>query len=80
MDKNIIKEKDVEIEKIIIKYEDGTEKEITKGAVVNMTPEENTDEVTLNFEFIDFSGNDLTNLIYGITEMGVRMGLFEDNE
>jgi hypothetical protein len=76
----MIKKNDVDVEKIVIKYADGTEKEITKGAVINMTPNEETDEVTMNFEFVDFKGTDLTNMVYGVVEMGTRMGMFDGSE
>lgn len=64
------------IEKIVVKYNDGTEREIDKGAVVNMTPHE--DETTLNFEFTDLNGEDLATLVYGVTEIGMKMGLFDE--
>ena len=63
---------------IVIKYDDGTEREINKGAVV----EYNTDgeKANLGFEFKDCNGKDLINIVYGVMEMGANMGMFKDSE
>lgn len=37
--------KDINIEKIIIKYEDGTEKEIEKGTVITLGKEKENNEI-----------------------------------
>lgn len=72
--KNIKEENDVD--QIIVKYDDGTERVIRKGAVIEY--KEEGEEGTLTFEFVDISGKELTSIIYGATEMGVKMGMFED--
>ncbi|RXM77191.1 hypothetical protein DP144_06565 [Clostridium tetani] len=69
--------KDINIEKIIIKYEDGTEKEIEKGTVITLGKEKENNEIDMNFEFANCSGKDLTSIIFGVMQMGAEMGLFD---
>ena len=73
------KEKESMVEKIVIKYEDGTSKEIEKGAIITVDKDENEDN-HLTFEFADISGSELTTLILGVMQMGVEMGLFNDED
>lgn len=72
--KNIKEENNVD--QIIVKYDDGTERVIRKGAVIEY--KEEGKEGTLTFEFADIKGEELASIIYGVTEMGVKMGMFED--
>lgn len=68
--------KENNVEKVIIKYDDGTEREIEKGLAIEYKTE--GEEGTLTFEFADIRGEELSSIIYGVTEMGVKMGMFED--
>lgn len=67
------------VEKIIVKYEDGTESEILKGVVI--TDSDNEDESrNLVFEFVNTTGEGLANIIFGVVELGTKMGLFDGLE
>ena len=67
------------VEKIIVKYEDGTESEILKGVVI--TDNVNEDESHhLVFEFVNTTGEGLANIILGVVELGTKMGLFDGLE
>ncbi len=65
-----------DIEKIIVKYDDGTEKEISKGVIITLNKNENQDEEKMTFEFADIKRNELANILYGVIQMGNKIGLF----
>lgn len=73
----MIKDKEVSAEKIIVKYEDGTEKEINKGVVICDSVNEDLDH-TMTMEFVNISGQEFSNLIFAILNMAGEMGLFKD--
>lgn len=73
-----MKEKEKDIQKIIIKYDDGTEKEIEKGVVITDKVIEDGD-YNLTFEFANMQGSELVTIIFGVTEMGVNIGLFDED-
>ena len=64
-------EKDLKMIKVI--YEDGTEKEIEKGAVVQLQETKETDSMTM--EFVDITKVDLMKIIYGIMSLSVETEL-----
>lgn len=66
------------IKNIVIKYDDGTEREIQKGAVIEYKTDE--EKANLEFEFKDCKGKDFINIVYGVMEVGANMGLFNDRE
>lgn len=66
------------VKNIVIKYDDGTEREISKGAIIEYNSD--GEKANLEFEFKDCGGNDLSNIIYGILQMAAQMGLFNDSE
>lgn len=65
-----------DIERIIVKYDDGTEKEISKGVIITLNKNENQDEEKMTFEFADIKRNELANILYGVIQMGNKIGLF----
>jgi hypothetical protein len=73
------RQKESMVEKIIVKYEDGTEKEITKGLVITDDIDEEQDH-HLTFEFADMKGDEVANIVFGVMEMGSEMGLFDNLE
>lgn len=73
------KQKDNNVEKIIVKYDDGTEKEIKKGVIITDKINEDLDH-NLTFEFADMKGNELANIVFGVMQMGSEMGLFDNLE
>nr|KEH88853.1 hypothetical protein Z964_p0014 [Clostridium novyi A str. GD211209] len=72
--------KDKNIEQLVVKYDDGTEKVIKKGAIVELGNNENEEEQTLSMEFADCKGIDLTSIVLGFVQMGAEMGLFNNLE
>lgn len=71
--------KDNMVEKIIVKYDDGTEKEIKKGLVITDDIDVYNDH-NLTFEFADMRGSEIANIIFGVMQMGSEMGLFDNLE
>lgn len=69
--------KEANLEKIILKYDDGTEKEIDKGLVINNKCLDNGD-CKLEMEFVNMKGTELRNVIYGVLEFGYKSGILED--
>lgn len=69
--------KDNNVEQIVIKYDDGTERIISKGVIVELGNSEGKEEQTLSMEFADCKGTDLTTIILGFVQMGVEMGMFD---
>ena len=65
-----------DIERIIVKYDNGTEKEISKGVIITLNKNENQDEEKMTFEFADIKRNELANILYGVIQMGNKIGLF----
>ena len=65
-----------DIERIIVKYDDGTEKEISKGVIITLSKNENQDEEKMTFEFADIKRNELANILYGVIQMGNKIRLF----
>lgn len=72
-------QKDNAVEKIIVKYNDGTEKEITKGLIITDKVNEN-EEHNLTFEFANMAGKELSDIVLGVMQMGSEMGMFNDIE
>lgn len=73
----MINKKENNLDKIVLKYDDGTEKEISKGVVITLNSVDE-DESTLNFEFAHMKGNELTDIILGVMQMGVEIGIFNE--
>lgn len=71
-------ENEKNVTNIVIKYDDETEREIKKGAVVEYNSD--GEKANLGFEFKDCNGKDLVNIVYGVMEMGANMGLFNESE
>lgn len=71
-----VKDNTKDIEQIVVKYSDGTEKVINRGMVLTMQADgEDTD---LTMEFAKCSGQDLSVIAYGFLEMSVKMGLLDE--
>ena len=69
----MIKNNDKEPKLIKLYYEDGTVKEIEKGAVVQLQETKETDSMTM--EFVDITKVDLIKIIYGIMSLSVETEL-----
>ena len=66
------------VKNIVIKYDDGTEREIKKGAVIEYKTDE--EKADLEFEFKGCNGKDFVNIVYGVIEMAANMGMFESED
>jgi hypothetical protein len=74
-------DKDNPIKKIIIEYEDGTKRDVEKGFIADVGAICNADEdeeADVHFNFVNIGGKDIAEVIYAVTELGVRMGLFDN--
>jgi hypothetical protein len=67
------------IKKIIIEYEDGTARDVEKGFIADIgavVGAEDGEEVEISFNFVNIAGKDITEVIYAVTELGLKMGVF----
>ena len=71
-------DKDNLVKIITVKYDNGEEKDITKGLII--TVKEEGEESNLTFEFANIEGRELAIILYGVIQMGVEMGLLGDGE
>ncbi|WP_039233374.1 hypothetical protein [Clostridium novyi] len=69
------KQKETLVEKIILRYEDGTEKEIDKGAIITVGEADKDGNTNLAFEFADCKKKDLATIIWGVMNMADEMGM-----
>lgn len=64
--------------KIIMKYDDGTEEIIEKGVVITVKPSDEEETETITLDFANISGREATNIVHGVTQFGIRAGMFGD--
>lgn len=69
--------KEKNAKRIVIEFDDGTEKVLEKGACINFT--EDDGEANVSFDFINFSGRDLELLVRAVLELGVKLGMFDED-
>lgn len=66
--------KEKEVLRIVVEYDDGTNREVTKGLVSTMEyTEGNTAEITA--ECVGLSGREFSDFIYGLSKLGVDLGI-----
>lgn len=70
---------DKELVEIKIKYDNGEEKIVKQGAVINFEELED-DEVNTTFHFLGISGQDLNLLVTSVVQLGMKLGMFDDEE
>ena len=68
--------KEREVDKITIHYDDGTEKTVEKGIVLNIK-EENGERVCV-FTMCHIQGREL--IIEGCLQLGFKLGIFKEEE
>jgi len=73
-------EEEKDIVKIVLHYADGTTKEINQGFVASVDRNESAGKATMTFEMVHISGSDLSLIVEGVIQFGVRMGMFGDPE
>lgn len=71
-----VKEHNRTVEKIVVKYSDGTEREVDRGMVV--IDESDFFETSLSFQFLNIDKEALEDIIIGVYEVGEELGIFED--
>lgn len=71
-------DKEKEIKEIVVYYDDGTEETINKGFIGNM--KENDGNIDMVFTMCHISGKDLENIVWGILQLGDKLGMFDDQE
>lgn len=72
------KKKESLVENIVLKYEDGTEKKINKGVIITVGEVDSEGDTTMNFEFANCKGEDLTSIIWGVMNMADEMGMLDN--
>ncbi|EDS77378.1 hypothetical protein [Clostridium massiliodielmoense] len=71
------KQKESLVQRIVLKYEDGTEKEIDKGVVITLGKEDVEGNTNLAIEFADCKKKDLATVIWGVMNMADEMGMLD---
>ncbi len=71
-------ENEKDIQKIVIHYEDGTEETINKGFIGSV--KENDGNIDMVFHMCHIPGRNLENIIWGILQLGDKLGMFDDQE
>lgn len=71
-----VKEHNRSVEKIVIKYSDGTQREVDRGMVV--IDESDFFETSLSFQFLNVDKDTLEDIVIGVYEVGEELGIFED--
>lgn len=75
-EKRLQKEKNVE--KIVIHYEDGTEKKIEKGFFCGLKEEDGA--VVLDFTMCHIAGKEISMIVEGCLQLGLKLGMFGESE
>lgn len=65
-----------DIEKIVLHYTDGTTKAVNKGFIADLIPGDDGETCEITFHMVHISGVELSNMVEGIVELGLKMGLF----
>ena len=68
-------EKELDVEKFIVCYDDGNQKVIDKGFFCEMKEEDGV--CILNFIMSHVSGRELEHIVFGCMELGIKLGIFE---
>lgn len=68
-------EKERDVEKFIVCYDDGEQKVIDKGFFCEMKEEEGA--CVLSFIMSHVSGRELEHIVFGCMELGVKLGMFD---
>jgi len=62
------------VEQITLTYDDGTSRTIDKGFLCEMAPGADGETVTVTFDMVQMSGQDLRLLFSSVFELYVRLG------
>lgn len=70
--------KEREVDKITLHYDDGTEKTVEKGFICNM--KEENGEAVLEFTMCHVPGREIKLIIEGCLQLGFKLGMFKEEE
>lgn len=73
-------EKDIEVDKFVVYYADGSRRIIDKGFFCEMKKDDEDDELVLSFIMAHVAGKELQFIILGCIELAQRMGLLGKRE
>lgn len=74
-------EEEKSVDRIIIEYEDGTTKELDCGMAISVSPSvEPEGDVNVTATMVRMKGEDLFNVIYAMVELGIKLGLFNNEK
>lgn len=71
-------EEEKDVKKIVIHYEDGTEKVIDKGFFCNMKEEDGS--AVLEFTMCHVSGREIELIVEGCLQLGFKLGMFDSKK
>ncbi len=69
-----------DIGKIVLHYTDGTIKTVDKGFIADLIPSDDDETCEITFYMVHISGDELSNMIEGVAELGLKLGMFGGNE
>lgn len=70
--------KEREVDKITIHYDDGEGKTVEKGFFCNM--KEENGEMVLEFTMCHVAGIELEAIVYGCVQLGLKLGMFDNRK
>ena len=68
------------MKKIVLHYTDGTIKTVDKGFIADLIPSDDGETCEITFHMVHISGVELSNMVEGIAELGLKMGPFGGNK
>ena len=69
-----------DIDKIVLHYTDGTVEAVNKGFIADMIPSEDEETCEITFHMVHISGDELSNMIESVAGLGIKLGMFGENE
>ncbi|MBE6722255.1 MAG: hypothetical protein E7572_07190 [Ruminococcaceae bacterium] len=69
-----------DIEKIVLHYTDGSIQTVNKGFICDLIPSDDDETYEITFRMVHISGDDLSNMIEGVVELGLKLGMFGGND
>lgn len=73
------KSNDPDAKRVVVEYDDGSTRELEKGAVWHFEKDESEpNAMRITAELINISAKELCLIVSGAIELGMRMGLFDE--
>lgn len=70
-------EKESSVTKITLHYEDGSTRDIDKGFLADIKPDED-DSCEVCFNLVDISGKEIDLIIKSVFELAIKLGILDD--